>query len=179
MQTCWWKESIAYQIYPRSFADNNGDGIGDLRGITQSMLSTLGVNLLWINPFYTIPQSDNGYDVSDYEDIHPDFGNMADVEETIAQAHTRNMRIMLDVVINHTSDQHAWFNQSTNLRDNPYTRLLYLARRGEASRTTGWLTYAINVDLRHEPTNTTCTPSLHNSPISTGRTHKPALRSAR
>ncbi|MEZ4556012.1 MAG: alpha-amylase family glycosyl hydrolase [Caldilineaceae bacterium] len=135
---------------PRSFADSNGDGIGDLR-ITQRLeyLSTLGVNLLWINPFYASPNVDNGYDVSDYEDIHPDFGNMADVEELIAQAHARNMRIMLDVVINHTSDQHAWVVESRKSRDNPY-RDFYIWRDGKDGRepNTGWLTSAVSVDLR-------------------------------
>ena len=143
MQKCWWKESIAYQIYPRSFADSNGDGIGDLRGITQRLeyLSSLGVNLLWINPFYASPNVDNGYDVSDYQAVHPDFGDMADVEELIAEAHARNIRIMLDVVINHTSDQHAWFVESRKSRDNPY-RDFYIWRDGKDGReTNNWMAH--------------------------------------
>lgn len=118
----WWKNGVCYQIYPRSFADSNGDGIGDLRGILEKLdyLQWLGVNVLWISPFYPSPQFDWGYDVSDYTDIDPDYGTLADFDQLIQEAHQRGMRILLDLVLNHTSDLHVWFQQSRSSRDNPY-----------------------------------------------------------
>lgn len=131
----WWKASVAYQIYPRSFYDSNGDGIGDLPGILQKLdyLKTLGVDLLWLNPIYASPDVDNGYDISDYLAIHPQFGTMADVECLIEEAHRRGMRIIMDLVINHTSDQHPWFIESRKSRDNPY-RDFYIWRDGKNGR---------------------------------------------
>lgn len=110
----WWKNAVVYQIYPRSFADSNGDGIGDLRGIIGKLdyLADLGVDVLWLSPIYPSPQCDTGYDISDYCDIDPVFGTLADFDELLARAHARGMGIMIDIVINHTSDQHPWFQQS-------------------------------------------------------------------
>ena len=110
----WWRSSVVYQIYPRSFQDSNGDGIGDIPGITSRLdyLADLGVEVIWLSPVYTSPQVDNGYDISDYQDIDPLFGTLADLDELIAGAHDRGMKLVMDVVVNHTSDRHAWFVES-------------------------------------------------------------------
>lgn len=131
----WWKESVAYQIYPRSFYDSNGDGIGDLPGILQKLdyLKELGVNLLWLNSIYVSPDVDNGYDISDYQSIHPKFGTLTDVERLIEEVHRRDMRIIFDLVINHTSNQHPWFVESRKSRDNPF-RDFYIWRDGKDGR---------------------------------------------
>ena len=110
----WWRSAVVYQIYPRSFQDSNGDGIGDLPGITSRLdyLADLGVDVLWLSPVYSSPQVDNGYDISDYTDVDPLFGTLADLDELIVQAHRRGLKLVLDLVVNHTSDQHAWFVES-------------------------------------------------------------------
>jgi oligo-1,6-glucosidase len=117
--TPWWQEAVVYQVYPRSFADSNGDGVGDLRGILGKLdyLSALGVDAVWLAPFYRSPQIDNGYDVSDYQDVEPKFGTLADVDALIEALHARGMRLVIDVVINHTSDQHPWFVESASSPD--------------------------------------------------------------
>jgi oligo-1,6-glucosidase len=117
----WWKRAVVYQIYPRSFADSNADGIGDLRGIIGKLdyLANLGVDVVWVSPFYRSPQDDNGYDISDYQDIEPLFGTLADVDELIEQLHARGMKLVIDVVVNHTSDEHPWFVESRSRRDSP------------------------------------------------------------
>lgn len=118
----WWKEAVVYQIYPRSFADSNGDGIGDLRGITDHLeyLAKLGVDVIWISPIYQSPNDDNGYDISDYLDIMDDFGTMEDFDVMLAKAHKLGLKIVMDLVANHTSDEHAWFVESRKSKDNPY-----------------------------------------------------------
>jgi oligo-1,6-glucosidase len=118
----WWKEGMIYQIYPRSFNDSNGDGIGDLRGVIEKLdyIQSLGVNMIWMNPFFQSPNVDNGYDVSDYRAILPEFGTMSDFDELLQGLHDRNIKFVLDVVVNHSSDQHEWFKQSRRSRDNPY-----------------------------------------------------------
>lgn len=110
----WWKSAVVYQIYPRSFADGDGDGIGDLRGILNHLdhLVALGVDVVWLSPVYCSPQDDNGYDISDYQDIDPLFGTLADVDELISELHARGIRLMMDLVVNHTSDEHPWFQES-------------------------------------------------------------------
>ncbi|WP_236648751.1 alpha-glucosidase [Spirosoma sp. 209] len=122
METMGYKDKVIYQIYPRSFADANGDGIGDLRGITGKLdyLVDLGVDILWISPVFQSPNADNGYDISDYEAIMPEFGTMADFDELLAQAHNRGLKIVLDLVVNHSSDEHRWFQESRKSKDNPY-----------------------------------------------------------
>jgi glycosidase len=117
----WWRDGIIYQIYPRSFADSNDDGLGDLPGITSKLdyLADLGVDALWLSPIYPSPDKDFGYDVSDYVDIDPRFGSLADFDLLLSEAHRRGIRIVLDLVLNHTSDQHAWFLESRSSRDNP------------------------------------------------------------
>ncbi len=118
----WWKEAVVYQIYPRSFADSNGDGIGDLNGITAHLdyLQLLGVDAIWLSPVYQSPNDDNGYDISDYRDIMDEFGTMEDFDRMLAEAHKRGIRIVMDLVVNHTSDEHAWFVESRKSRENPY-----------------------------------------------------------
>ncbi len=122
MEKRWWQEEIVYQIYPKSFYDSNNDGIGDLKGITQKLpyLQELGVTMLWICPFYRSPMNDNGYDISDYQAIAPEFGSMEDLDELIAQAGQRGIKIVIDLVINHTSDEHEWFQKALADPDSPY-----------------------------------------------------------
>ncbi len=110
----WWKSAVVYQIYPASFKDSNGDGVGDLQGIISKLdyIASLGVNVVWICPMYDSPQVDMGYDISNYEDVYPPYGTLADMEQLIQECHARGLRIMLDLVINHTSDQHCWFQES-------------------------------------------------------------------
>ena len=122
MEKKWWKESVVYQIYPKSFKDSNGDGIGDIRGIIQKLdyLKELGVNVLWISPMLESPQDDNGYDISDYRRIYKEYGTMEDYEELLLEAHKRDIRILMDLVVNHTSDEHNWFIESRKSKANPY-----------------------------------------------------------
>ncbi len=122
MNQTWWKESVVYQIYPRSFKDSNGDGIGDLRGIIQKLdyLQALGIDVVWLSPVYKSPNDDNGYDISDYRDIMDEFGTLADWEELLAGMHQRGIRLVMDLVVNHTSDEHPWFIESRKSKDNPY-----------------------------------------------------------
>ena len=117
----WWKEAVVYQIYPRSFKDSNGDGIGDLNGIREKLdyLKDLGVDVLWLNPIYQSPNVDNGYDISDYRDIMTDFGTMADFDALLTDVHAHGLKLIMDLVVNHSSDQHPWFIESRSSRDNP------------------------------------------------------------
>ena len=118
----WWRESVVYQIYPRSFSDSNGDGIGDLPGITAKLdyLKSLGVDVIWLNPIYQSPNDDNGYDISDYRSIMSEFGTMADFDALLDGVHERKMRLIMDLVVNHSSDEHYWFQESRKSRTNPY-----------------------------------------------------------
>ncbi|MED5015787.1 alpha-glucosidase [Paenibacillus chibensis] len=122
MERAFWKEAVVYQIYPRSFKDSNGDGIGDLQGICSKLdyLKELGVDVIWLSPVYKSPNDDNGYDISDYYDIMDEFGTMEDWEELLAGLHARGMKLMMDLVVNHSSDEHAWFVESRSSKDNPY-----------------------------------------------------------
>lgn len=128
----WWKQSVVYQIYPRSFKDSNGDGIGDIKGITQSLdhLSELGIDVIWLSPVYRSPNDDNGYDISDYRAIMDEFGTMRDFDEMLSEAHARNIKIMMDLVVNHTSDEHVWFTESRSSKDSPY-RDYYIWKPGK------------------------------------------------
>ncbi len=123
----WWKKSIMYQIYPRSFQDSNGDGIGDLRGIINRIdyLASLGIDLIWLGPVYESPNDDNGYDISDYYKIHPEFGTMEDFDELLEKLHNRGIKLIMDLVVNHSSDEHAWFEESRKSKDNPYRDYYY------------------------------------------------------
>jgi glycosidase len=117
----WWKDAVVYQIYPSSFKDSNDDGIGDLQGIISKLpyLKDLGTDVVWCSPCFSSPWVDNGYDISDYKDINPEFGTLQDMEELIRKTHELGMKLILDLVINHTSDQHEWFKESRSSKDNP------------------------------------------------------------
>ena len=123
----WWKEAVVYQIYPRSFKDTNGDGVGDLRGIIEKLdyIKSLGVTVVWLNPIYESPNDDNGYDVSDYRNILKEFGTMADFDELAKGLHERNIKLVMDIVVNHSSDEHEWFKQSRSSRESPYRDYYY------------------------------------------------------
>lgn len=118
----WWKKSVVYQVYPKSFKDSNGDGIGDLNGLKEKLpyLEKLGIDVIWLNPIFQSPQVDNGYDISDYRQIEPTLGTMEDFDELLAEAHKHGIKIILDLVVNHTSDQHQWFQEAKKSKDNPY-----------------------------------------------------------
>lgn len=120
--TPWWKKAVVYQVYPKSFQDSNGDGIGDLKGITSRLdyLEKLGIDAIWLSPVYQSPQVDNGYDISDYEAIDPQYGTMADMDELLAKAKEHHIKIVMDLVVNHTSDQHKWFIEARKSKNNPY-----------------------------------------------------------
>ena len=135
MKKTWWKESIVYQIYPISFKDSNGDGLGDLRGIIEKLdyIKSLGVNVIWLSPVYPSPNDDNGYDVSDYCAIQPQFGTMEDFDELLAGIHQREMKLVMDLVANHTSDEHNWFVESRSSRDNE-KRDYYIWKEGKAGQ---------------------------------------------
>lgn len=132
MKKNWWKESVVYQIYPRSFKDSNGDGIGDLKGIIEKLdyLHDLGVDVIWLSPVYQSPNDDNGYDISDYKKIMDEFGTMEDWDQLLEEIHQRGMKLMMDLVVNHTSDEHEWFQESRKTKDNHY-RDYYIWRPGK------------------------------------------------
>ena len=135
MDRAWWKESVVYQIYPRSFMDSDGDGIGDINGITQKLdyLKELGIDVIWLSPVYESPNDDNGYDISDYGRIMKEFGTMEDFDRMLSEAHKRGIRIVMDLVVNQTSDEHAWFVESRSSVDNPF-RNYYIWREGKDGR---------------------------------------------
>lgn len=132
MEKQWWKESIVYQIYPRSFLDSNGDGIGDLRGITKKLdyIHDLGADVIWLCPIYDSPNADNGYDIRDYRAIMKDFGTMEDFDELLSEAHRKGLKIIMDLVVNHTSDEHEWFRKSRMAPANSY-RNYYIWKDGK------------------------------------------------
>ena len=122
MSTKWWKDSIGYQIYIRSFKDSNNDGIGDIKGITNKLdyLHFLGINLIWICPFYKSPMDDNGYDVSDFFSVSEDYGTLEDMKELLNEAHKRGIKVIIDLILNQTSDEHWWFKEAKKSKNNPY-----------------------------------------------------------
>lgn len=135
MEGKWWKEAVVYQIYPRSFKDSNGDGIGDLQGIISKLdyLKELGVDVVWLSPVYQSPNDDNGYDISDYRNIMTEFGTLHDWDQLVAEMHKRNIKLVMDLVVNHSSDEHQWFIESRKSKDNPY-RDYYIWREGKNSK---------------------------------------------
>ncbi|CCQ92891.1 Oligo-1,6-glucosidase [[Clostridium] ultunense Esp] len=135
MERKWWKEAVVYQIYPRSFMDSNGDGIGDLKGIISKLdyLKELGVDVIWLSPVYESPNDDNGYDISNYQAIMKEFGTMDDFDELLKEVHKRGMKLMMDLVVNHTSDEHPWFQHSRDSKENPY-RNFYIWRAGKGGK---------------------------------------------
>lgn len=178
----WWKTGVVYQIYPRSFQDTTGNGVGDLNGITERvgyLADTLGVDAIWISPFYPSPMADFGYDVSDYTDVHPMFGTLDDFDRLLAEAHRRCLRVIIDWVPNHTSDQHPWFIESRSSLTNP-KRDWYVWRDSklDGSLPNNWQS---EFGVRHGPATRApvsgiSTPSSQNSPISTGATPRSPLR---
>ncbi len=142
MDTDWWRGAVIYQIYPRSFNDTNGDGIGDLNGVTERMdyIASLGVDAIWLSPFFTSPMADFGYDVSDYEDVDPMFGTLTDFDRMLAAAHERGLKVMIDLVISHTSDQHPWFRESRSSKDNAKADwFVWADAKPDGSPPTNWL----------------------------------------
>ncbi|WP_286230950.1 glycoside hydrolase family 13 protein [Neobacillus mesonae] len=135
MKKLWWKEAVAYQIYPRSFMDSNGDGIGDINGIISKLdyLKDLGIDVIWVSPMYQSPNDDNGYDISDYQEIMAEFGTMSDFDQLLDETHKRGMKLILDLVINHTSDEHSWFIESRSSKDSP-KRDWYIWRDGKKGK---------------------------------------------
>ena len=140
MKKSWWKEGVMYQIYPRSFNDSNGDGVGDLRGIIQKLdyLADLGVSIVWLSPIYDSPNADNGYDIRDYYAINSEFGTMADFDELLDKAHQKGLKILMDLVVNHTSDEHFWFQESRKSTDNPYRDFYHWIPGEEGSPPNNW-----------------------------------------
>lgn len=132
--TRWWKGEIVYQVYPRSFQDTNNDGIGDLQGVIQHLdyLKSLGITMIWLSPVYQSPMVDMGYDISDYQAIDPQFGTMADFDQLLVEAKKRGIKLIMDLVVNHTSDQHTWFKQALADPSSPY-RKYYIFKK-----TTEW-----------------------------------------
>ncbi len=132
MNSIWWKEAVVYQIYPRSFKDSNGDGVGDLRGVIEKLdyIKSLGVDAVWLNPVYKSPNADGGYDISDYNDIQPEFGTLQDFDELLKGLHQHGIKLIMDIVVNHSSDEHYWFTESRKSKDNPY-RDYYIWKPGK------------------------------------------------
>lgn len=132
MKNDWWKRSTVYQIYPKSFLDTDGDGIGDIQGIIRKLdyLSALGVDVIWLSPIYDSPQEDNGYDIRDYLSIYGPYGSMEDFDELLYEVHKRGIKLIMDLVVNHTSDEHPWFIESRSGKDNPY-REFYIWKDGK------------------------------------------------
>ncbi|UII30803.1 alpha-glucosidase [Fulvivirga ulvae] len=140
MQRTWWKESVVYQIYPRSFNDSNNDGVGDIPGIINKLdyIKSLGVDIIWVCPVYKSPNDDNGYDISDYRDIMDEFGTMSDFESLLKGVHQRNMKLVMDIVPNHSSDEHFWFRESRKSKDNPYRDYYYWKPAKNGQPPTNW-----------------------------------------
>ena len=169
----WWSNAVVYQIYPRSFQDTNGDGFGDLKGITSRLdyLADLGVDVLWLSPVYKSPQDDNGYDISDYQDIDPLFGTLDDMDELLAEAHKRGLKIVMDLVVNHTSDEHAWFEASKNKDDEHADWYWWRPASPAPSPISGAPTLAApHGNTAPSVANTSCISSRRSSRTSTGRT---------
>jgi len=144
----WWKEAVVYQIYPRSFKDDNGDGIGDLKGIISKLdyIKSLGVDVVWLNPIYSSPNDDNGYDISDYRKIMKDFGTLADFDTLLSEMHKRDIKLVMDLVVNHTSDEHPWFQQSRSARSNPYRSYYHWWNAERGKPTPRWSFFDVNSD---------------------------------
>ena len=144
MEKKWWHEAVVYEIYCKSFCDSNGDGIGDLRGVMSKlpMLKELGINCIWFAPIYKSPQADNGYDVADYQDIEPDYGTLEDFKELLDTAHSMGIRVIMDMVLNHSSDEHYWFQESRKSKDNPYRNYyIWQPPKADGSEPNNWGNY--------------------------------------
>ena len=174
--TPWWQHGVVYQVYPRSFRDANGDGIGDLAGIVEKLDyvgETLGVDAIWLSPFYPSPMADFGYDISEYCGVDPLFGDLAAFDALVAAAHRRGIRVIVDYVPNHTSDQHAWFRSARSSRESPYRDwYVWHDPQPDGSPPNNWLAVSADRPGRgiRPPASTISTPSLRSSRISTGAT---------
>ncbi len=171
----WWKEAVIYQVYPRSFQDTNGDGVGDLEGVRRRLpyLKSLGVGAVWLSPFYKSPMKDFGYDVADYCDVDPIFGTLEDFDRLLEEAHALGLRVLIDLVPNHTSSEHPWFLESRASRNNPKRNWYVWADPGPdgGPPTTGRASSAAPPGPWTRPrASTTCTSSFPSSPTSTGAT---------
>ncbi len=153
-QPRWWKEAIVYQVYPRSFKDSNGDGIGDLKGITSKLdyIQGLGVNVIWLSPHYDSPNADNGYDIRDYRKVMAEFGTMADFDELLKGVKQRNMKLVLDLVVNHSSDEHAWFVESRKSKDNPYRDYYIWRPAKDGNVPNNWVSFFSGSAWKLDPT---------------------------
>ena len=173
----WWKKEVVYQIYPRSFCDSNHDGIGDIQGIISKLdyLKNLGITSIWLCPVYASPQADNGYDISDYKAIQPEYGSMADIDELISEAKKRNIHLIMDLVINHTSDEHPWFQEALKNPDSRY-RNYYIFKEAEtACHLPTGDQYSEDPSGKRYLGKRTCftiTPLQKSNRISTGKTRK-------
>lgn len=143
MNKVWWKESVVYQIYPRSFKDSNNDGVGDINGITQKIgyIKNLGVDVIWLCPVYKSPNNDNGYDISDYRDVMTEFGTMADFDELLKVSHNHGIKIIMDLVVNHTSDEHPWFKASKSSKNSPYRDYYYWRKGNNGCAPNNWQSF--------------------------------------
>jgi oligo-1,6-glucosidase len=186
----WWKSAVVYQVYPRSFVDSDGDGMGDLPGISARLdyLAQLGIDVLWLSPVYPSPQDDNGYDISDYQGIDPVFGSLADFDALVAGLHERGMKLVMDLVVNHSSDEHPWFVESRSGRDSPKRDWYWwrpprdgMAVGDPGAEPTNWVRSSRDRpgSWTRRRASTTCTCSRASSPTSTGRTRRSARRSIR
>lgn len=165
----WWKKSVVYQIYPQSFNDSNNDGIGDIQGIIEKLpyLEELGVDVLWLNPIYVSPLVDNGYDIADYYKINPDYGTLDDFKELLEKAHEKKIRIIMDLVVNHTSDQNQWFLESKKAKTTNIQTFISGATLKQTVRnqTTGVQLSAVLLGpMSRKESNTICIFSPKNSP---------------
>jgi oligo-1,6-glucosidase len=143
VEQLWWRRGVIYQVYPRSLQDSDGDGIGDLRGIIQKLdyLQALGIDVVWLSPVYKSPNDDMGYDISDYQDIMDEFGTLADWDELVAGMHARGIKLVMDLVVNHSSDEHPWFIESRRAKDSP-KRDWYIWRPGrDGAEPNNWLSF--------------------------------------
>ena len=158
----WWMHAVVYQIYPKSFNDTNGDGIGDIQGIIEKLdyIKELGADTLWLNPIYVSPDVDNGYDIADYYQINPQYGTLEDFKELLDKVHEKGMRLIMDMVLNHTSDEHEWFKQSRSSKDNPYRDYYYWRPGKDGKEPNNWGNYfyvAPHGNTTRQLRSTTCT----------------------
>ena len=167
MNRKWWQKEIVYQIYPKSFNDSNGDGIGDIKGITEKLdyLNNLGVTMLWICPIYKSPMDDNGYDISDYFDLAPEFGTMEDLDELIEKANKKGIKIILDLVINHTSDEHKWFEEAISIQRASTMTIISLKMDKKFQITGDQYLVVVFGRILKEEMNTTFMPLVRNNLI--------------
>lgn len=176
MQEKWWHNAVVYQVYPKSFKDSNGDGIGDLPGITSKLdyLAKLGITAIWLSPVYDSPMDDNGYDIANYQDIAAIFGTMEDMDELIAEAKKRDIRIIMDLVVNHTSDEHAWFIEACENPDSPERD--YYIWRDEPNELES-ISVVLPGNMTKRLVNITCTFSVRNNQTLTGKMKNYAKKS--